>query len=101
MPGEKKQGEYFYNQKWQHFLLTIFSGLFLIGTLLSVKGDYDRQWRHYQGDFRRLEIQKTHDDMQKFVSRHDAKLDEMKKSRDEMAANIQKHADEIKRLKAE
>lgn len=101
MAGEKKQGEYFYNQKWLHFVLVVFSGLFLVGTLLSVKGDYDRQWRHYQGEFRRLEIDKTHADMEKMVARRDAKLDEMKKSRDEMAANARKHADEITRMKAE
>src|SRR5262245_14674297 len=98
MPAEKKQGEYFYNQKWLHFLLLISSVPFIGRTLLAIQQDYDREWRKYQTQFRRMEIEKTHADMEAEKKRQERQMVALEKSKAEMTAQMQARSGELQKL---
>src|SRR5262252_10608245 len=71
----EKRGDRLYEVNSLHKWFAISSLLLFLFTIAMVLADYSREWKKYQRDFVRLQIQKTWQDMQQAASTLDrAKL---------------------------
>src|SRR5437762_11541741 len=64
----ERRGDRLYQVIYLHKWFAISSLLLFLFTIAMVLADYSREWKRYQSDFVRLQIQKTRSDIQQVSS---------------------------------
>src|SRR5215510_1057605 len=95
----EKRGDRLYEVNSLHKWFAISSLLLFLFTIAMVLADYSREWKRYQRDFVRLQIQKTQKDMQQFSSSLDrGKLQQLDQQLQQSRAQQQQNEAQIEKI---
>jgi cytochrome c2 len=94
----EKRGDRLYEVNSLHKWFAISSLLLFLFTIAMVLADYSREWKKYQRDFVRLQIQRTRQDMQQAASTLDrAKLQQVDQQLQQSRAQQQQNEAQIEK----
>ena len=95
----EKRGDRLYEMDSLHKWFAISSLLLFLITVFMVLADYSREWKKYQREFVRLQIQKTQKDIQQINSSFDtAKLRQLDQQIQQVRAQEQQNEAQISKI---